>query len=45
MAACIKLKREFTYMADRQTMKARAIEIACWKNISKYVRKLKQGRL
>jgi ribosome biogenesis GTPase len=30
-----KLKKEFSYLADRQTMKASAIEKARWKTISK----------
>jgi ribosome biogenesis GTPase len=38
----LKLKREFAYLADRQTMKASAIEKARWKNISKYAKKLKK---
>jgi len=41
----LKLKREFAYLADRQTMKASAIEKARWKDISKYARKLKKGML
>jgi ribosome biogenesis GTPase len=38
----LKLKREFTYLSDRQTMKASSIEKARWKNISQYARKLKK---
>jgi ribosome biogenesis GTPase / thiamine phosphate phosphatase len=38
----VKLKKEYAYMADRQTMKASAIEKARWKNISKYAKKLKK---
>jgi ribosome biogenesis GTPase / thiamine phosphate phosphatase len=37
-----KLKREFEYLADRQTMKASAIEKARWKSISKYAKQLKK---
>lgn len=39
----LKLKREFAYMADRQTMKASVIEKARWKSISKHARDLKKG--
>jgi|GEM_PF-3963187 len=38
----MKLKREYAYLADRQTMKASAMEKARWKNFSKYARKLKK---
>ncbi|OGJ86160.1 MAG: ribosome small subunit-dependent GTPase A [Candidatus Raymondbacteria bacterium RifOxyA12_full_50_37] len=38
----LKLKKEFAYIADRQTMKASAIEKARWKNISKYAKQLKK---
>jgi ribosome biogenesis GTPase len=38
----LKLKKEFEYLADRQTMKASAIEKARWKKISQYTRKLKK---
>jgi ribosome biogenesis GTPase len=38
----LKLKREFAYLSDRQTMKASAIEKAHWKNISKYAKKIKK---
>jgi ribosome biogenesis GTPase len=38
----LKLKREFSYLIDRQTMKASAIEKARWKNISIYGKKLKR---
>jgi ribosome biogenesis GTPase len=41
----LKLKREFAYLADRQTMKASAIEKARWKDISKYAKKLKKDKL
>ena len=41
----LKLKREFAYLADRQTMKASAIEKARWKDISKYAKKLKKDML
>ncbi len=33
-----KLKKEFIYMADRQTMKANALEKARWKKISKLIK-------
>jgi len=38
----LKLKREFAWQADRQTMKASAIERSRWKNISKYAKTLKK---
>lgn len=38
----LKLKREFAYLADRQTMKASAIEKARWKKISQYAKHLKK---
>lgn len=41
----LKLKREFAYLSDRQTMKASAIEKARWKNISQYAKKLKKDKL
>lgn len=41
----LKLKREYAYMSDRQTMKASAIEKARWKNISKYAKKLKKDNI
>lgn len=41
----LKLKREFAYLCDRQTMKANAIEKARWKNIRKYVKKIKKDKL
>jgi ribosome biogenesis GTPase / thiamine phosphate phosphatase len=37
-----KLKKEFAYFSDRQTMKPSAIEKAHWKSISKYAKKLKK---
>jgi ribosome biogenesis GTPase len=40
-----KLKREFAYLTDRQTMKANAIERARWKTISKYAKSLKKSHL
>ncbi len=40
----LKLKREFAYIADRQTMKPSAIEKARWKNISKYAKELKKDK-
>lgn len=41
-ASYLKLKSEFAYLSDRQTMKASAIEKARWKTISKYAKTLKQ---
>lgn len=38
----LKLKSEFAYLSDRQTMKASAIEKARWKTISKYAKTLKK---
>lgn len=38
----LKLKNEFTYLSDRQTMKANAIEKAHWKAISQQARNLKK---
>ena len=38
----LKLKKEFEYLADRQAMKASAIEKARWKNISRYAKDLKK---
>lgn len=38
----LKLKKEYAYLSDRQTMKASAIEKARWKNISKYAKQLKK---
>lgn len=37
-----KLKKEFAYMADRQTMKASAIEKARWKSISVRIKNMKK---
>jgi ribosome biogenesis GTPase len=37
-----KLKKEFAYLSDRQTMKPSAIEKSRWKNISKYGKELKK---
>lgn len=39
-----KLKKEFAYLSDRQTMKPSAIEKSRWKSISKYGKELKKGR-
>lgn len=39
-----KLKKEFAFLADRQTMKPSAIEKARWKGISKYGKDLKKGK-
>ncbi|MFH0919213.1 MAG: ribosome small subunit-dependent GTPase A, partial [Fibrobacterota bacterium] len=38
----LKLKKEYAYLSDRQTMKASAIEKARWKDISKYAKQLKK---
>ena len=40
----LKLKSEFAYLSDRQTMKASAVEKARWKTISKYAKTLKQDK-
>lgn len=40
----LKLKKEFAYLSNRQTMKANAIEKAHWKEISKYAKELKKGK-
>lgn len=39
-----KLKKEFAYLSDRQTMKPSAIEKSRWKSISKYGKELKKKR-
>jgi ribosome biogenesis GTPase / thiamine phosphate phosphatase len=39
-----KLKKEFAYMSDRQSMKPNAIEKSRWKTISKAAKKIKKGR-
>jgi ribosome biogenesis GTPase / thiamine phosphate phosphatase len=39
----LKLKSEFAYLSDRQTMKASAIEKGRWKSISKYAKSLKDN--
>ena len=44
MESYLKLKREFAYLADRQTMKASAIEKAHWKEIGKYAKQLKKDQ-
>jgi ribosome biogenesis GTPase len=41
----LKLKREFAYLSDRQTMKANAIEKDRWKIISKAAKKIKKDML
>ncbi|MCK5520373.1 MAG: ribosome small subunit-dependent GTPase A [Candidatus Marinimicrobia bacterium] len=41
----LKLKNEFAYIQDRKTMKANAIEKSRWKDISKYTKKIKKGKL
>lgn len=38
----LKLKKEFEYLANRQTMKPSTIEKSRWKKISKYARDLKK---
>lgn len=38
----LKLKKEFAYLSDRQTMKASAIEKTRWKTISKDAKKIKK---
>lgn len=43
-ASFVKLQREFDYIADRQTMKANAIEKSRWKSISKFGKELKKNR-
>lgn len=40
----LKLKKEFSYLSDRQTMKASAIEKARWKDIRKYAKQLKKDK-
>jgi ribosome biogenesis GTPase len=42
LTSFLKLKREFAYLADRQTMKASALEKARWKAISKQAKKIKK---
>jgi ribosome biogenesis GTPase len=42
LTSFLKLKREFAYLADRQTMKASALEKARWKAISKQAKNLKK---
>ncbi|HUV02228.1 MAG TPA: ribosome small subunit-dependent GTPase A [Desulfobacteria bacterium] len=42
LTSFLKLKKEFAYLADRQTMKASAIEKVRWKAISKYSKNLKK---
>ncbi|MBN1798540.1 MAG: ribosome small subunit-dependent GTPase A [Spirochaetales bacterium] len=41
----LKLKKEFTYLAERRTMKPSAIEKAHWKKISQYARNIKKNKL
>ena len=41
----LKLKREYSYLSDRQTMKASAIEKSRWKEISQYAKKFKKKNL
>lgn len=41
----LKLKKEFKYLEDRQTMKASAIEKANWKSISKLAKNFKKNQL
>ncbi|MGV3666100.1 MAG: ribosome small subunit-dependent GTPase A [Leptospira bouyouniensis] len=40
----LKMKREFEYLQDRQTMKASAIEKANWKRISKLAKSIKKNQ-
>lgn len=40
----LKLKKEYAYLSDRQTMKASAIEKARWKEISMDIKKLKKDK-
>lgn len=40
----LKLKKEYSYLSDRQTMKASAIEKMRWKEISKYGKELKKTK-
>jgi ribosome biogenesis GTPase len=40
----LKLKKEYAYLSDRQTMKANSIEKARWKDISKYAKELKKNK-
>ena len=40
----LKLKKEFAYLSDRQTMSASAIEKARWKSIRKYAKSLKKDK-
>jgi ribosome biogenesis GTPase len=45
LTSFLKSKKEFAYLADRQTMKASAIEKARWKAISKQSKNFKkQGK-
>ena len=39
----LKLKKEFAYLSDRQTMKASAVEKSRWKSIRKFGKKLKKS--
>lgn len=39
----LKLKKEYAYLSDRQTMKASAIEKSRWKDISKFAKKIKNS--
>lgn len=40
----LKIKREFAYLEDRQTMKPSAIEKANWKKISKLAKRIKKNQ-
>jgi len=40
----LKLKKEFAYLKDRQTMNPNAIEKARWKKISKIAKKIKKNK-
>lgn len=40
----LKLKREYTYLSNRQTMKASQVEKLHWKEISQYAKKIKKNK-
>ncbi|NQT59455.1 MAG: ribosome small subunit-dependent GTPase A [Bacteroidetes bacterium] len=40
----LKLKKEFAYLAERQAMKANAVEKVHWKEISQFAKKLKKAK-
>jgi ribosome biogenesis GTPase len=41
-ASYMKLKKEYAYLSDRQTMKPNALEKARWKSISKFAKSLRK---